>query len=330
MAYSSNPTTANPVPEAPDNNNGKNTKIWYIILIVALIGTWGYLFYDKTRSNKREIELRTQVETTDSLRHAVQIQFDAASKELDAALGHNTQLQGTLAEQKAEIDRLKNEIQSEISSKSGDLNRARALIDELKGKVNDLVAQIDVLKKQNATLTSANETLTLRNDTLAREKVAIADTLITTRTEKARIEDEASTLHISGIKISPISVAKSGKESETSRASRADFLRVSFIIDENRVAPTGTKSLYVVVTDPEGNVVSSPAMGSGTFQTRQNGEKVYTKQLNVDYTTGESLPVSFNWSQQNPYKPGAYRVEIYNNGYRIGNGNVSLKKSWLW
>lgn len=325
MAYSSNPTTANPVPDTPESNGG-NTKMWYIILIVALIGTWGYLFYDKTKSNRRENELRIQVETTDSLRSAVQMQFDAASKELDAALGQNTQLQGTLAQQKAEIDRLKNEIQSEINNKNGDLSRARALIEELRGKVTNLVAQIEVLRKQNVQLATANQSLTLRNDTLAQEKVAIADTLITTRTEKARIEDEASTLHISEIQISPISVARSGKESQTSRASKADYLRVSFTIDENRVASSGPKSLYVIVTDPDGNAVSSPAMGSGTFTTRQNGEKVFTKQLTVNYTTGESLPVSFNWSQQNSYKAGTYHVEIYHNGYRIGNGNVSLRK----
>lgn len=330
MAYSINPTAANPVPPSNDDkNNGHNKKAWYIILIVALIGTWGYLFYDKAQNNKEEKELRAQVVTTDSLRNAVQMQYDQIARELDVSLGQNTELRGTLAEQKAEIDQLKSQIQKELSTENGDLQRAQTLINELKGRVDNLVTQIDVLKKQNAQLTESNKVLVLQNDTLHKENVAIADTLSTTRTEKARIEDEASTLHISGINITPVSVSKSGKESESTRAKRVDYLRVNFSIDENRVVSSGSKSLYIIVTDPDDNVVSSSAMGSGTFVTRQNGEKVFSKQLNVHYTQGESLPVNFNLlqNQQKNFEPGTYKIEVYNNGYRIGNGSVTLRKS---
>lgn len=330
MAYSTNPVTANPVPSSNnDNNEGKNKKTWYIVLIVALLGTWAYLIYDKAQNNREEKELRTQVVTTDSLRNVVQMQYDEISRELDATLGENTSLKGTLAEQKAEIDRLKAQIQEELVKSNGDLQRAQSLIGELKGRVNNLLAQIDVLKKQNVALTESNQELTMRNDTLQQEKIAIIDTLTETRTEKARIEDEASTLYISGLNITPVSVSRSGKESETSRARRADMLRVDFTIGENRVASSGNKSIYVIVTNPDGNVLSSPGMGSGIFNTRQSGEKVFTRQLNVNYKQGQSLPVSFTLSQETPYKAGNYRVDIYNNGYRIGGGNVSLKKSIL-
>ncbi len=327
MAYSTNPTTANPVPPAGNENNNGNKKTWYIVLIALLIGTWGYLFYDKARSNREETELRTQIVTTDSLRNVVQMQYDEISRELDATLGENTNLKGTLAEQKNEIDRLKAQIQQELSRSNGDLQRAQSLIGELRGRVNNLLAQIDVLKKENTQLTASNQILTQQNDTLQKANIAIADTLNETRTEKARIEDEASTLNISGLSITPISVGRSGKESETTRARRADMLRINFTIGENRIASSGNKSLYVIVTNPDGNVLSSPSMGSGTFTTRQNGEKVYTRQLNVNYTQGESLPVSFTLTQENPYKAGSYKVDVYNNGYRIGGGTVSLRKS---
>ena len=54
MAYSTNPVTANPVPSSNnDNNEGKNKKTWYIVLIVALLGTWAYLIYDNEQNNRK-------------------------------------------------------------------------------------------------------------------------------------------------------------------------------------------------------------------------------------------------------------------------------------
>lgn len=330
MAYSTNPSSPNPLPPSKDErDNRKSKKIWYIILILALIGTWGYLFYDKAKNNKIEQELRTQVVTTDSLRNSVQVQYDEIARELDRTLGENTELKGTLGDQKKQIENLKTQIQKELKSDNGDLNRAQTLINELKGRVDNLLAQIDVLRKENATLTESNQTLVLENDTLHKTNTAISDTLSITRTEKAKIEDEASTLHISAISITPVAVKRSGKESETTRAKRTDLLRVNFVIDENRVVNSGSKSLYIIVTDPTDEIISSPAMGSGTFSSRQNGEMVFSKQLNINYTQGEVVPVSFNLLQnsENSFKPGVYKVEVYNNGYRIGRGNVSLRKS---
>jgi hypothetical protein len=109
------------------------------------------------------------------------------------------------------------------------------------------------------------------------------------------------------------------------------LFRVSFQLDENRIATSGQKELYVVVTGPDGQPISTPTNGSGTFQTRDEGEKVFTNKVDVQYEQGQRLPVSFDWKVDNSrYQTGNYKIEIYHNGYKIGEGTKSLKKGGLF
>jgi hypothetical protein len=50
----------------------------------------------------------------------------------------------------------------------------------------------------------------------------------------------------------------------------------------------------------------------------------------VDYTQGKSKNVSFDLNNTDKYVPGAYKVEVYQNGFKIGNGGVNLKKGGLF
>ena len=74
----------------------------------------------------------------------------------------------------------------------------------------------------------------------------------------------------------------------------------------------------------------SPSSGSGEFETRDEGSKVFTSKVDVNYEQGKRIPVSFNWKQDNRYSAGNYKIEIYHNGYKIGEGTKSLKKGGLF
>ena len=136
----------------------------------------------------------------------------------------------------------------------------------------------------------------------------------------------ASTLHASSIGIAAIKVSGSGKEKETSTAKRANLIRIGFKLDENRVTPSGTKDIYVVVTGPDGKAITE----GGTFNTREEGSKSYTSKVSVNYEQGKVTPVSFDWRQNDKYKEGDYKIEIYNNGFKIGEGVKTLKKGGLF
>ena len=153
-----------------------------------------------------------------------------------------------------------------------------------------------------------------------------------TKEQKKVVEeklDVASTLNANNINVVTIDERKNGKEVEKDKAKRVDKIRVTFDVF-NRVGDDGTKEVYVVITDPSGTVVSNEALGSGRFTTRDEGEKVFTKKSNVTFSAGKTVPLSLEWKPGTKFLEGNYKVSIYNNGFKIGEGSKSLKKGGLF
>jgi len=325
----------NPENSATSSNQPRKTdnrKIIYAVLIAALLGTWGYIIYDKSKSNESISQLQTQYSNVDSARNEIQNQYNEALARLDSATGNNTQLQGALAERQKEIDGLKRQITSITSKRNAnaeELERARSLINRLNMRIDDMYAEIERLKTENQALASSNKRLNSEKQQLSTEKGQLQENLTSSESARQQVEDVASTLHASNMNITPLHIKGSGKEKETTTAKRVDLLRISFDLDENRIATTGNKEIYVTVTAPDGRPVTM-ASGSGTFDTREEGTKTYTNKVNIPYEQGKRSTVSFDWKQEAKYQLGQYKIEVYHNGFKIGEGTKTLKKGGLF
>ena len=119
-----------------------------------------------------------------------------------------------------------------------------------------------------------------------------------------------------------------GKEKETDKAKKVNKLVVSFDV-ENRIAQSGPADLYVIVTGPDGQVISSPAMGSGTLTTRTEGDRPFTYKAAIEYEQGSRKNVSVPLRQEK-FQVGDYKIEVYQNGFKIAQGTRTLKKSGLF
>jgi predicted nuclease with TOPRIM domain len=330
MSY--NPEYSATNPQQPTPKKRDDRKIIYGVLIALLLGTWGYIIYDKSKTNESINQLQTQYSNVDSARNEVQNEYNAALARLDSATGNNTQLQGALTERQNEINNLKKQITSITSKKNataGELERARNLINQLNMRIDDMYAEIQRLKGENQQLASSNKRLHAEREQLSTEKNQLQENLSSSETARHEVEDVASTLHASNLNITPIHVKGNGKEKETTTAKRVDLLRISFDVDENRIAPTGNKEIYVTVTAPDGRPVTM-ASGSGTFDTRDEGTKTYTNKVNIPYEQGKRSAVSFDWKQEGRYQLGQYKIEVYHNGFKIGEGTKTLKKGGLF
>ena len=117
-------------------------------------------------------------------------------------------------------------------------------------------------------------------------------------------------------------VKSDGTQKETSSAKRADLFVISCQLDENRVTPSGKKTLYVSVFNPDG----TPSGTEGTFKSREAGDVSYSNKVEVDYEKGKVLPVSFSWKPGAKFQAGEYKIVIYHNGFKIGEGKKDLRK----
>ncbi len=116
----------------------------------------------------------------------------------------------------------------------------------------------------------------------------------------------------------------------TSKAKRVDKLRISFDLDENKLTQSGQKDIFISITAPDGSPIAVEALGSGKFVTREGIERDFTKKVEVDYKQGEKQKVNVEWKQNSDFQTGNYRIEIYNNGFKIGEGIRTFKKGGLF
>jgi len=296
--------------------------------VIGLLGTWGYLLYN---TNKQQEVIQTnqqQIAKVSDEKSDLQKNFDATLVRLDSISGNNNELQGKLASRNSEISKMKVEIRSILNKKNAtaaELARAQTLINELNVKLNNLEEEV-------AKLTQENQTLNTEKVTLTHEKEQLSTDLQTTATAKQELEkkvDVASTLNASNIAITPINERKNGKEKVTATAKRVDKLLISFDVD-NRIAQSGQTDVFVCITSPDGKAVSVPALGSGTFTTREEGDKVFTSKVPVDIEAGKRKPVQFPWKQNSDFQRGNYKIEIYHNGFKIGESVKELKKGGIF
>ncbi len=307
-----------------------NRKLWYGILTVLLLGTWCYIIVDKSKTKETIVQKDTQILTVSTEKDSIQLAFNSASLKLDSLQTTNTKYQGALAEQNDKISNLKREIGKILNNKNatlGELKQAKAMIEELNGKIDGYSAEIDRLKGENKVLTTSNAQLNSQKDSINAEKQTLQQTLTTTEAAKKNVEDLASTLHASNIAILAIEKKSSGKEKQTTTAKRADLLRFTFDLDENMLAPSGTKEIYICVVGPDGRAITE----GSTFMTRDSGAKAFTSKVDVNYEQGKRTPVNVDWKNgTGKYQIGDYKISIFHNGFKIGEGVKTLKKGGLF
>lgn len=298
-----------------NESSGNSSKIIIGLLAVALIGSWIYF-----NSSKTELIEQNQITVAniDSAKNAIQADFIAASAKADSLTSQNTALQGDLLEKSNEIQKLKGNISTILRKKNAtdkELAEAKTLIAELNGKVANLFADLGKAQAENKQLTAQNTDLTNQNTTLATN-------LNTTTKEKDRLQDIGSTLHASSFSIQALRIKEDGKERVTSNARRANTIRLGFQIDKNKITPSGAQDLYVCITAPDGKAFAE----GGNFTSREDGVKAYANKLTVQYVQNAVLPISYDVKQTSKFTEGDYTIEVYHNGFKIGEGKTTLRK----
>ncbi|MFZ9742723.1 MAG: hypothetical protein ACO3B0_03965 [Chitinophagaceae bacterium] len=305
-----------------DKQNNKNNLV--IILVILLIASWAYFFYARNEANNVIAMKDADFTTLDSTKNAIQKEYDDAMVRLEQMTATNTSLDSLVKSRDEELNNIKSNFKNLVNKQkatTSDLAAAKKLVGDLNGKIDQYIKEIARLQNENKQLTTDKENLTSENKTLSTN-------LATTENAKKEAEnkvDVGSTLNASSFSILAINEKSSGKERQTSSSKKADKLRISFNLDANRISVSGTKQLYIVAKDPSGNIVKEQGLASGSLTTREDGQVQYTTKVDVDYKQGETKYVSFDLRQADKYSKGTYTIIVYQNGFKIGQGNAILK-----
>ena len=264
-------------------------------------------------------ELAVGKASADSSYAAVNTEYQAALARLDLLVSENEQLDSVVNGQNSEISQLRSRIETLLNKErrtAADYAQAQRLIKQLNTRVRTYEERIAQLETQNKTLSEQAAIIAEERDEVIEQNTGL--------TEMVKL---GQVLHASNIRMIPIDLRRRGtKERETERARRTDVLRILFDIDENRIAEDGSKDLYLRILQPNGEVASNPSYGSGTT-TGAGGERIdYSLQKAIALRQGERVSdVAIDWRPEGDYEKGTYTIEIFNEGYKIGNGSVTLR-----
>lgn len=297
-----------------NESSSMSSKITIGVLVLVIIGSWIYFSSSKvdiitTYDNK--------IAVIDSAKAKIQAEFIEVSAKADSLTNQNTSLQGNLLDKSNQIQKLKSNISTILRKQNAtdvELAEAKTLIADLNGKVTNLFADLSKAQAENKDLSAKNEVLNTTNTTLNTNLTA-------TQKERERLQDIGSTLHASTFSIQALRVKDDGSEKVTSNTKRANTIRLSFQIDRNKITPTGAQELFVCITSPDGKAFNE----TGKINTREDGAKAYSNKLSVQYEQNKDLPVSYD-IKNITFSEGEYLVEIYHNGFKIGEGKTKLTK----
>lgn len=314
------PATANQQP----NSRKKNVLIGF--LIITLFAALGFVIVDKNKTGKVLDEQLAQIETVSNEKSEIQKNFDESLVRLDSISVLNDELNAEVIEKNREIAKQKSEIRSILNKRNAtatELARAKELIAALNEKITDMEFVVQRLTNDNQVLVQEKNVLIQEKEKLTQDITVVT----AVKEELAAKVDIGSTLNASNIAITPVMIRKSEKEKVTTSAKKVDKLLISFDID-NRIAEAGMTDVFVCVIDPDGKLIS--AENSGSFVSREEGDKLYTARVQVEIEPVKRKPVEFSFVPETDFKQGNYKVQIYQNGFMIGESTRELKKSGLF
>jgi predicted nucleic acid-binding Zn-ribbon protein len=299
----------------------KDTKLLLLgMLSVGLVGTWVFHLYDKTQYTKRrtEVYIKDSIAVAQGVQDSLQKIYSKTINNLDAELDSTKStaglLQGTLGTKLAEIKSLKNEIASILKRnnfKKEDLDLARKKTVELQQLVAELQNKNTSIEDEKKQITEVLDKVTVQVKNLE-GNVQKLDQENKVLTEKINL---ASAFAASELKLSPVAV-KNDKEQETTQAKKISKLIISFTV-QNTVSDYEMADVFIVITQPNGKVLKNEDVWETTTNL-QNGARIsYTRKIRFEYRKGESKPLIFSMNAEE-YLAGTYTLQLYHNGYLIG------------
>ncbi|MGC4127964.1 MAG: hypothetical protein QM564_00070 [Bergeyella sp.] len=294
-------------------------------LSALVVGLAGYLIYDNLNQGMSKAEMKSQINDLKS-------DYEFIQKDLEMNLSSLNISNKLIFAQKQKIENIlkKSEITEVELEEAKRLMRSisQGVLEEYKNNVKFLEAEKQKLTMEGEANEILLEDLNGKIKHLEMLKSEVNTKYIYEKGEsdkKTKLLGYASSLSLSNFTLQGVKVKNSGREIETDKASRVNRLDVSFDINENKIAESGTKEFFLVVFAPDGKLATFQNGTTGAFML--NDSKIqYSDKVSFDYTNGEVKTINFEWKNED-FQKGNYVIEVYeNNPKKITKIGGAIKK----
>ncbi|CAN5895337.1 hypothetical protein BH11BAC7_BH11BAC7_09140 [soil metagenome] len=294
----------------------------YLVIIVMLAGLCIFLSLQykelKTIVATHEISIETIVKEKSD----VQTDLQELKDEFGALQSNDEELNAELAEKRAYIDSLM--IQAE--KHKGDayiIGKLKKETATLRTIMQGYVRTIDSLNTLNGVLIADKQKVLGQLD---EEKGKTKQVEGEREALKGRI-DRAAILSTLNVKAVGIKQSRGGKkDSETSKASKVDKIRVTFDVGDNDLTIAGGHDIYVRIITPDAQDLTQERSPARQF-TFGNTTAYFAAKKTIDY---QNQPMSVlilcpKAKEEDQLAPGKYIVELYSDKVMIGTTTMVLE-----
>lgn len=320
----------------------KESKKRFLILIILLgiltcfSAFSGYVAFVKTPPKMEE--LKTENDNHRSRAEKLQAEIDKV----------NSMLEGIGFEASAEG--MENFKEEQLALRA-DAEKQKKRLEELQAKMNELLKlsdtknpddfiemyrkikaeqwalnnEVNKLRRRNKELIAENKKLEEENKRLegelSMEKGRSDQLSMKTGFLEQQVKKGAA-LHVYDLSADGIRIRRGGREIITTKARKAEKLRVGFTLPKNDIAAPGLKTVYMVITGPDKMVITD---GGSNFN--YEGKAIaYTTKDQIEYTNEMKDMVMYgkNLFKEN-FDEGEYSIDIYCDGVKVGSTKMELR-----
>jgi hypothetical protein len=301
----------------------KNSKIIYILCSIILV-QFGAIIYLLLDHNDKKGEITRNAHTTlkDSLEITTRIEeFKLVGEDLKKLKAEMLASGMTKDSIGAELDEMLEALwQAEMGG--------AITLDDLNAKIAKAKKLLVVKDLQIKRLREKSDSLSFSAKVLKSEKVSQTQKLTDMLNDTKQLSEKlsiASRIKAENIKITGISKKEKTIDKETYKTKDLAKMKISFNFMDNKIAK---KNLPITILfrllKVGSEVIFSETNGGGYFKTTENEELAYSGKQIVEFDN-TNQEINFIYKNENEYIPGIYKIELYADGYSIGESQFKLK-----
>jgi len=299
-----------------NENRKKSGLLWILIALLGITNAvtfWMYTQEKNKAANEIIVKEQVIVERDNVKGELLQLQKDYANLQTN-----DKALQAEIDAKKAEIAQLLEDAEKH----KGDayiISKLKKESETLRQIMRGYVRTID-------SLGTLNKTLIVEKDNVLKELDSEKGKTTTLNKEKEDLKatiQKGSILTCFNITAKGVKFKSGGKkESETSKASRTEKIKVSFSLGENKIAKAGEKTVFVRIVTPDGKEMAKNYDDNYRFTFDKSSGYFAGKQA-LNYANAEISGVAY-CEGQGELVPGNYIIEVSCDGAIIGGTNLRL------
>lgn len=288
----------------------KNSKIIIIVLAILLVLSIGYSIYTKIDNTKFTTQLTSEKEQ-------VKAELDSMIAQYDIEISKNTVLNDDLIKSRAEVVAIRDSLLQNRKVNYASIRKLKSKLAKLEKLNKHLLFLVDSTNQANTrlaqTIDSTEVLVELKDDTI---KNLVGENIILSK----NIES-GSALQLTALSATGVKQKSNGQLILTTKASRADRIRVCAVVTKNVLAAKGDRDFFVQIYSPEGKLLGANetiALGDESINYSEKASFFYQ---NID---AQFCVLSKSDSKKGLAK-GTYKVKVFGEGRLLGQLDLNLR-----